>query len=220
MAGIPVTGDQYYALDGKLLEIKRQLRQNGGYPFDPQQLDAALQAIIEGRFGPALTPAPVALVPVTLPFWLSVRLGIHKTAESYIAALEAAGMKVGTYARQILPKVTFASKEEEIEIFLGSARDFGFTRNTARKAIFERAALHGYYPCPAEVGPAGRLQYTDQPHGEYRVLAMEPIAVADRLLKVFGFEHDDDGVWLDTSDGHPGRECGPDAVWAWCRRKP
>ncbi|MFA6132048.1 MAG: hypothetical protein WC702_03235 [Patescibacteria group bacterium] len=45
-----VTGEQYYDLDGQLTEIKRQLRQRGGYPFSPAQLSLALQAIIEGRF--------------------------------------------------------------------------------------------------------------------------------------------------------------------------
>lgn len=45
-----VKGDLYYILDGKLCEIKRQLRQREGYPFDPKRLDDALQAIIEGKF--------------------------------------------------------------------------------------------------------------------------------------------------------------------------
>lgn len=45
-----VKGDWYEKLDGKLLEIKRQMRQFGGYPYDPARLDRALQALIEGRF--------------------------------------------------------------------------------------------------------------------------------------------------------------------------
>ncbi len=45
-----VAGEMYYELDGQLLEIKRQLRQTNGYPFDPLQLKAHLQAAIEGRF--------------------------------------------------------------------------------------------------------------------------------------------------------------------------
>ena len=45
-----VTGDQYFDLDGQLNEIKRQLRQPGGYPYTPDQLSQHLQAAIEGRF--------------------------------------------------------------------------------------------------------------------------------------------------------------------------
>lgn len=51
MASIMVAGEQYYELDGQLSEIKRQLRQSNGYPFNPLQLKAHLQAAIEGRFG-------------------------------------------------------------------------------------------------------------------------------------------------------------------------
>ena len=45
-----VTGDRYFAIDGKLLEIKRQLRQKDGYPFDPDRLERVLQDAVEGRF--------------------------------------------------------------------------------------------------------------------------------------------------------------------------
>jgi hypothetical protein len=45
-----VTGDQYRDLDGQLFEIKRQLRQSGGYPFDIHQLKLFLQRAIEGKF--------------------------------------------------------------------------------------------------------------------------------------------------------------------------
>lgn len=45
-----VAGEQYYDLDGQLSEIKRQLRQPNGYPFDPEMLKRHLQAGIEGRF--------------------------------------------------------------------------------------------------------------------------------------------------------------------------
>jgi hypothetical protein len=45
-----VAGEMYYKLDGQLMEIKRQLRQKDGYPFDPEKLSQALQACIEGRF--------------------------------------------------------------------------------------------------------------------------------------------------------------------------
>lgn len=45
-----VTGDQYYEIDGQLAEIKRQLRQSRGYPFNPENLKEHLQSAIEGNF--------------------------------------------------------------------------------------------------------------------------------------------------------------------------
>jgi hypothetical protein len=47
---IKLTGDQYIGLDGKLAEIKRQMRQPDGYPFDPEGLSRLLQRAIEGRW--------------------------------------------------------------------------------------------------------------------------------------------------------------------------
>ena len=64
-----VKGDLYEAIDGKLHEIKRQMRQKDGYGFDPKRLDSALQAVIEGRFEavggqpPLLTLAVAELIP-------------------------------------------------------------------------------------------------------------------------------------------------------------
>ncbi|MFI5260476.1 MAG: hypothetical protein ACHQU0_01615 [Candidatus Paceibacteria bacterium] len=46
----PVAGAMYYDLDGQLSEIKRQLRQPNGYPYNPEQLKYALQQAIEGKF--------------------------------------------------------------------------------------------------------------------------------------------------------------------------
>ena len=45
-----VTGEQYKIIDGKMLELKRQIRQPGGYPFDPDQLVQYLQLAVEGKF--------------------------------------------------------------------------------------------------------------------------------------------------------------------------
>ncbi len=50
MAGILVTGDRYFNVDGKLHEITRQLRQRGGYPFEPDLLEQRLQDLVEGKF--------------------------------------------------------------------------------------------------------------------------------------------------------------------------
>lgn len=71
-----VTGELYFDLDGQLAEIKRQLRQPAGYPFDPRHLQRALQAAIEGKFNGVI---PAAAAPTTL--------ALHKTAS--LASSEA-----------------------------------------------------------------------------------------------------------------------------------
>lgn len=45
-----VSGDNYYTIDGIMLDIKRQLRQKGGSPLDPEKVILALQKIDESKF--------------------------------------------------------------------------------------------------------------------------------------------------------------------------
>ncbi len=45
-----VKGDLYESLTGQLFEIGRQLRQQKGYPYNPERLKFHLQDAIEGRF--------------------------------------------------------------------------------------------------------------------------------------------------------------------------
>lgn len=60
-----VAGEQYHELDGQLLEIKRQLRQSAGYPYDPAQLKVALQNAIEGKFGEIQKQSLLSVVATT-----------------------------------------------------------------------------------------------------------------------------------------------------------
>lgn len=72
MAGITVTGDQYREIDRKLEEVKRQLRQPSGYPFDLEELNIHLQAAVEGRFGSGKLSIPVFSHDMTEEGWTLV----------------------------------------------------------------------------------------------------------------------------------------------------
>lgn len=89
----------YFDLDGQLHEIKRQLRQPAGYPFDPERLKAALQEIIEGKFIVVLTEA----VSVTKPILLEVldTVVISGTTERFVASEKF----VTNYGRKAKPGV-------------------------------------------------------------------------------------------------------------------
>lgn len=58
-----VEGEKYYQIDGQLLEIKRQLRQENGYPFDEDELKKHLQDAIEGRFKYVGDPKSIPIKP-------------------------------------------------------------------------------------------------------------------------------------------------------------
>ncbi len=61
-----VAGELYYELDGQLWEIKRQLRQPNGYPFNPDQLRVALQNAIEGKFDEQVVEVSAPTKPTPL----------------------------------------------------------------------------------------------------------------------------------------------------------
>lgn len=45
-----VAGEDHYSIDGKMIEIKKQLRARGGSPIDPALVNDALQNIVENIF--------------------------------------------------------------------------------------------------------------------------------------------------------------------------
>lgn len=59
-----VKGDQYESIDGKLFEIKRQLREKSGYPYDAERLDNDLQKLVEGRFRKPFNMSNWAMTPI------------------------------------------------------------------------------------------------------------------------------------------------------------
>jgi hypothetical protein len=63
-----------------------------------------------------------------------------------------------------------------VELFSVSAAELGFQTNTASLAdIYARAQQLGFGFAAAEVAPQLRLQYFDQPIGEFLIIGMEPI---------------------------------------------
>ena len=123
--------------------------------------------------------------------------------------LEKAGFIVGTYASQILEKVTFG-KKCEVELKVMSVSELGFKDWTKYSDICTKIKELGYELCPAEVGLALRLAYEDQPLGEWLHIAMEPLPDSDDDLGVFGLGRGARGLYLSSDYGSPGALYGPD----------
>jgi hypothetical protein len=63
-----------------------------------------------------------------------------------------------------------------VELLAVSAAELGFETDTASLAdIYARAQQLGFGFAAAEVAPQLRLQYFDQPIGEFLIIGMEPI---------------------------------------------
>ncbi len=91
--------------------------------------------------------------------------------QQWLAALEAGGNKIGDWARQILAKTTLSATPSEIELVVVKGSDVGLEGEYTTAQMYSAAEAHGLSKCPAEVGPQLRLQYPNQPKGEWLVVA-------------------------------------------------
>ena len=139
--------------------------------------------------------------------WKTIKLGTGpKNADDFRKAIKQSGMYIGDWGNDILgkPAFTAATEETEVDLVLVTVTDLGFKEGAKRSDIYNRAIELGLQLCPNEVGPQLRLQYKDQPKGEWLLVGMEPITDSDGDLEVFRVGRSDDGeLCLGGSSGDP-----------------
>ena len=122
-------------------------------------------------------PIPVRSA-VAVPVWKTITVGTFANSFALRNALDAAGCGIGDLAGEILarPAFTLSATKTDVELFAVSAAELGFQTDTASLAdIYARAQQLGFGLAAAEVAPQLRLQYFDQPIGEFLIIGMEPI---------------------------------------------
>jgi len=110
--------------------------------------------------------------------WKTITIGTFANVFALSTALDTVGCGIGNSAGEILARPTFTLRgaKTNVELFTVSAAELGFKTDTASLAdIFARAKQLGFGLAAAEVGPQLRLQYFDQPIGEFLIIGMEPI---------------------------------------------
>jgi hypothetical protein len=112
------------------------------------------------------------------------------------------GDKISSYAEDMLNKVSFSEGGIEYNLVEFSVEQLGFPRGAKLSEIYARAKERGLELCPAEVGPLLRLQYTNQPEGNYLRIAMEPLPDRDGDPSLFFVPCDYGESWLNDDRGH------------------
>jgi hypothetical protein len=140
------------------------------------------------------------------PVWRTIRIGTPnlRTADDCRCVLGEAVCRISGWANSMLDRCLFASKETDLDLVVVSVAELGFDKGATRVDIYTRAQELGLDICPADVGPALRLAYKDQPQNEWLLVAMEPIADSDGNLFVWYVVHDNVGLWLSSGCGDPG----------------
>ncbi|MCP3443327.1 hypothetical protein [Bradyrhizobium sp. CCGUVB14] len=132
-----------------------------------------------------LKAAPPSYAPISpvrsvadLPVWKRITVGNFSSPLALRNALDAIGCHVGGSATEIMARPTFtvSSRRKEVDLVTVSAAALGFgTDPVTLAAIYARAKRLGLGIAAAEIGPQLRLQYLDQPMGEFLVIGMDPI---------------------------------------------
>jgi hypothetical protein len=137
--------------------------------------------------------------------WRTTTLGSHKGVDSYRDALDAAKMKIGDAADEILgrPAFHYVREKTELELTLVSAAELGVESESPLAEVYQRATRLGLALCPPEVGPQLRLDYRDQPVGESLLIAMEPVKTYYGEPTILSLMNFGSGLALVGSDGRP-----------------
>ncbi len=165
-------------------------------------MDGAATGLFEQDKAPSEHPcdAPNGAT-VNLGVWRKVELGTGKSFNEYREALKRAGCRIGHWANAILDVHRCAQQGMPIELVNISVSAFGWVDGANYKDICARGVELGFELCPAEVGPALRLMYKDQPYGESLYIAMEAVVTADGLRNIFMLNRDEHGYWLCAGNG-------------------
>ncbi|MFZ0351900.1 MAG: hypothetical protein WAM03_27770, partial [Pseudolabrys sp.] len=132
----------------------------------------SLQYVVAPRSGTAAVPQAEAVRKV----WKTITLGRFANTFALRNALDAAGCGIGDLAEQILARPAFAmNPAEDVDLVVVSAAELGTPTETSPVDVYARAQERGLALAPAEVGPQLRLQYPDQPIGEFLHVGMNPI---------------------------------------------
>lgn len=151
--------------------------------------------------------------------WKTVTLGLKKSPKGYLEALKRDGYCIGDYAGQILHNTGVSQTKVEVDLVVVTVGELGFNNSARRDKIYARAIELGFRLCPAEVGPALRLAYKDQPKGECLRIGMEPITVWDSP-DVFGVDNENDERCLNSFYGNADSYWRADGRWVFvCPRK-
>jgi hypothetical protein len=126
----------------------------------------------------ASSPKILVKSAIDAPVWKTITVGTFANSFDLRNALNALGCGIGSLAEEILARPTFtvSAMKTNVELLAVSAAELGFKTDTASLAdIYARAQELGFELVAAEVAPQLRLQYFDQPIGEFLIVGMEPI---------------------------------------------
>jgi len=141
--------------------------------------------------------------------WKTITIGTFADSLALRNELDRRGCSVGGQAAEILARPTFvvSSRKTNVELVDLSPAQLGFTSDPVTLAdVYARAQQLGLELAAAEVGPQLRMQYVDQPVGEFLIMAMAPIKTWGGEPIILNVANGGAGLILIGQDGRPEAE--------------
>jgi hypothetical protein len=161
------------------------------------------------------------------PIWKTIKLGMCKSPDEYRKEFKQARISIGDWGNHILDRISCLQDEIEVNLVVLSVFELGFNRSAKYKDLCAKALELGLQLCPAEVGPALRLSYKDQPGGERLRIAMKAITDSygcyDSIFEVVHEEevvYEEDELWLGGNCGVPDTRRSVRSRFVFVRPKP
>jgi hypothetical protein len=171
--------------------------------------------------------------------WKTIELGTVHNVIQLREALESAGCgralvavsdqsqqpscHLGDDANEALgqPEFRLSADIRTIDLARVNVGELGFSATSmpSLSAIYEKAKSAGLSLCPPEVGPQLRLQYLDQPLGEFLAIAMAPISNYARQPILFLVGNGGAGLLLASRTGALETKTSPTVELVFCIRQ-
>ncbi len=154
------------------------------------------------------------------PPFASIQVGTFKAVDELRQALLDGGFHISDWASDLMgrPEFILVPEPTELKLYSATNEELGFPNGCTVAESFAALERIGAVKLPPEAGPQYRLQYPDQPMGEWRLMYMDPIAGSDGDLRVFDVGRHGGGLWLSGDCASPGRFCRGDRGWVFGRK--
>ncbi len=208
-------GDMELTPEMPKTDAAKIIRIVAGIKCEPQEIALGKSEITEstkvyiGEFSIDMLQSDIEHIYVSFPE-REIRRGQveigGKTRDQLEKEMEAAGVQISTYAKDMLHSKDFvtAQNKEKLDYVRLTVADLGFTSYPTTDQLYARAEELGLELLPAEFGPNYRLQNLDQPEGDWFYTGMKQIADSDGDPDVFDLGRRGDDLWLDGCMGAPG----------------
>lgn len=136
---------------------------------------------------------------------------------AWLGALRQSPWRTGTSAGDLLESLVFDEAPTPVELVRRSVAELRFGDCASLQDIYERAVRGGLKLCPALVGPRLRLDYVDQPKGDWLFMAMRQLPDGDGSPSIFSLDSDVHGRWLRAFTAQPTTRFHPADIFVFAR---